>query len=103
MQDISLKQDGQGCTTSRKTNVWASRHIVVVYVLVGRRKEGETERCKTRRKKKEKKGKRKGGEGRREERTGDNRRNEKRKERIVETKTKYELFIYWHAIVFKSY
>lgn len=81
MQDISLKQDGQGCTTSRKTNVWASRHIVVVYVLVGRRKEGETERCKKRRNKRKKKKKAREREGKAGEKRGQEIIGEMRKEK----------------------
>lgn len=82
MQDILLKQVGEGYTTSRKTNTWTGVYTVIVLILL---KEERKERL---REVKEKEGQGKWEEGRREERIRDNRGCEKRKERREETKTK---------------
>lgn len=75
MQDILLKQVGEGYTTSRKTNTWTGVYIVIVHILM---KEERKERW---REVKEKEGKGKWEEGRREERIQNNRGYEKREER----------------------
>lgn len=82
MQDILLKQVGEGYTTSRKTNTWTSVYTVIVLILM---KEEREERW---REVTEKEGKGKWEESRRGERIRDDRGCEKRKERREETKTK---------------